>query len=428
MLRRGAVPVRRRDVLPVRVHLGRQGFRARARLAPGLSEEAGVDLDDAAGRGGEGRASARSRRRLRSDPPGERPAPGRGDAHPEGHVGVRRLRERPADAPLPMDALDRERRRRRARGAGHDAFPRRRARPRVHGRRRRPALRGAGRGGRGPRAAGDDRRVLAPRGRYLRRRDEAGLMRLLRFRYGDRIATGAIERGSDDVRVLKGTFFEDPLPTGEIVPLDDVHLLAPVLPSKLVCLARNYAEHAAEWGLDVPEEPILFLKPSTAVIGPNDPIQLLPISRRVDYEGELAVVIGRIARDVRAEDASKYILGYSCANDVTLRDLQKKDDQWARAKGFDGSCPLGPWIETDLDPTDVMLRTRMNGEVRQQASTTQMIFGVATIVEYITAFMTLLPGDVILTGTPEGVGPLANGDVVEVEVEGVGVLRNEARS
>jgi len=253
-------------------------------------------------------------------------------------------------------------------------------------------------------------------------------MRLLRFRYGDRIATGAIERGSDDVRVLKGTFFEDPLPTGEIVPLDDVHLLAPVLPSKLVCLARNYAEHAAEWGLDVPEEPILFLKPSTAVIGPNDPIQLLPISRRVDYEGELAVVIGRIARDVRAEDASKYILGYSCANDVTLRDLQKKDDQWARAKGFDGSCPLGPWIETDLDPTDVMLRTRMNGEVRQQASTTQMIFGVATIVEYITAFMTLLPGDVILTGTPEGVGPLANGDVVEVEVEGVGVLRNEARS
>jgi 2-keto-4-pentenoate hydratase/2-oxohepta-3-ene-1,7-dioic acid hydratase in catechol pathway len=252
-------------------------------------------------------------------------------------------------------------------------------------------------------------------------------MRLLRFRYGDRIATGAVEPGSDEVRVLKGTFFEDPLPTGEVVPLDDVHLLAPVLPSKLVCLARNYAAHAAEWGLDVPEEPMLFLKPSTAVIGPGDPIQLLPISRRVDYEGELAVVIARIARDVRAEDAAKYILGYACANDVTLRDLQKKDDQWARAKGFDGSCPLGPWIETELDPTDVTLRTRLNGEVRQEASTAQMIFGVATLIEYVTAFMTLLPGDAILTGTPEGVGALADGDVVEVEVEGVGVLRNGVR-
>lgn len=252
-------------------------------------------------------------------------------------------------------------------------------------------------------------------------------MRLLRFRYGERIATGAVERGSDEVSVLKGTFFADPLPTGEAVPLDDVHILAPVLPSKLVCVGRNYAAHAAEWGLDVPEEPLLFLKPSTAVIGPGDPIRLLPMSRRVDYEGELAVVIGRIARDVRAEDAGKYVLGYTCANDVTLRDLQKKDDQWARAKGFDGSCPLGPWIETDLDPTDVVVRTRLNGEVRQQASTTDMVFGVATLIEYITTFMTLLPGDAILTGTPEGVGRLADGDVVEVEVEGVGVLRNGIR-
>jgi 2-keto-4-pentenoate hydratase/2-oxohepta-3-ene-1,7-dioic acid hydratase in catechol pathway len=252
-------------------------------------------------------------------------------------------------------------------------------------------------------------------------------MRLLRFRYGDRIATGAVEHGSDEVRVLKGTFFEDPLPTGEVVPLDDVHLLAPVLPSKLVCVGKNYAAHAAEFGMEVPEEPLLFLKPSTAVIGPGDPIQLLPISRRVDYEGELAVVIGRLARDVRAEDAGKYILGYTCANDVTLRDLQKTDDQWARAKGFDGSCPLGPWIETDLDPTDVPLRTRVNGEIRQQATTADMVFGVATLVEHVTTFMTLLPGVAILTGTPEGVGKLADGDVVEVEVEGVGVLRNGVR-
>ncbi len=253
-------------------------------------------------------------------------------------------------------------------------------------------------------------------------------MRLLRFRYGDRIATGAVDAGSDEVRVLKGTFFEDPLPTGEVVPVDDVHLLAPILPSKLVCVGKNYAAHAAEFGMDVPEEPLLFLKPSTAVIGPNDPIRLLPVSERVDYEGELAVVIGRLARDVRAEDAFQVILGYTCANDVTLRDLQKTDDQWARAKGFDGSCPLGPWIETELDPNDVTVRTRLNGDVRQQASTSELVFGVATLIEYVTAFMTLLPGDALLTGTPEGVGKLEGGDVVEVEVEGVGVLRNEVRA
>jgi 2-keto-4-pentenoate hydratase/2-oxohepta-3-ene-1,7-dioic acid hydratase in catechol pathway len=249
-------------------------------------------------------------------------------------------------------------------------------------------------------------------------------MRLVRFRFGDRIATGASEFGSDTIRVLKGTFFEDPLPTGEEVPLDDVRLLAPVLPSKLVCVGKNYAAHAAEFGMEVPEEPLLFLKPSTAVIGPHDPIRLLPISRRVDYEGELAVVIGRIARGVKTEDAAKYILGYTCANDVTLRDLQKTDDQWARAKGFDGSCPLGPWIETDLDPTDVRVETRLNGEIRQAAQTSDMVFGVATLVEFITSFMTLLPGDVILTGTPEGVGKLAQGDVVEIEVDGVGTLSN----
>jgi 2-keto-4-pentenoate hydratase/2-oxohepta-3-ene-1,7-dioic acid hydratase in catechol pathway len=249
-------------------------------------------------------------------------------------------------------------------------------------------------------------------------------MRLLRFRFGDRIATGASEFGSDTIRVLKGTFFEDPLPTGEEVPLDDVRLLAPVLPSKLVCVGKNYAAHAAEFGMEVPEEPLLFLKPSTAVIGPHDPIRLLPISKRVDYEGELAVVIGRIARGVKTEDAGKFILGYTCANDVTLRDLQKTDDQWARAKGFDGSCPLGPWIETDLDPTDVRVETRLNGEIRQAGQTSDMVFGVATLVEYITTFMTLLPGDVILTGTPEGVGPLAQGDVVEIEVDGVGTLSN----
>jgi 2-keto-4-pentenoate hydratase/2-oxohepta-3-ene-1,7-dioic acid hydratase in catechol pathway len=249
-------------------------------------------------------------------------------------------------------------------------------------------------------------------------------MRLVRFRFGDRIATGVVE--GDAVRALAGTFFENPVPSGEEIPLDDVRLLAPILPSKVVCLGKNYAAHAAEFGGEVPEEPLVFLKPSTSVSGPGDAIPLLPISQRVDYEGELAVVIGRIARNVRAEETFRYILGYTCGNDVTLRDLQKKDDQWARAKGFDGSCPLGPWVETELDPIDVHLETRVNGEVRQSASTSDMVFGVATIIEFVTEFMTLLPGDAIMTGTPEGVGKLEPGDKVEVEVDGIGVLMNTA--
>jgi 2-keto-4-pentenoate hydratase/2-oxohepta-3-ene-1,7-dioic acid hydratase in catechol pathway len=249
-------------------------------------------------------------------------------------------------------------------------------------------------------------------------------MRLVRFRFGDRIATGVVE--GDAVRALAGTFFENPLPSGDEIPLDDVRLLAPILPSKVVCVGKNYAAHASEFGGEVPEEPLIFLKPSTSVSGPGDPIPLLPISHRVDYEGELAVVIGRIARNVRSEEAFRYILGYTCGNDVTLRDLQKKDDQWARAKGFDGSCPLGPWIQTELDPNDVHLETRVNGEVRQSATTSDMVFGVATIIEFVTEFMTLLPGDVIMTGTPEGVGKLEPGDKVEVEIDGIGVLTNTA--
>jgi 2-keto-4-pentenoate hydratase/2-oxohepta-3-ene-1,7-dioic acid hydratase in catechol pathway len=249
-------------------------------------------------------------------------------------------------------------------------------------------------------------------------------MRLVRFRYGGRIATGAVDEESETIRVLAGTFFEQPVPTGEEVPLDDVRLLAPILPSKAVCVGKNYAAHAAEFDSDVPEEPLLFLKPSTSVIGPGDTIPLPSISRRVDYEGELAVIIGRLARSVRAEEAFRYILGYTCANDVTLRDLQKKDGQWARAKGFDGSCPLGPWIQTELDPNDARVETRVNGDTRQSATTAELVFGVATVIEYITEVMTLLPGDVVLTGTPEGVGKLEPGDRVEVEVEGVGVLVN----
>jgi len=248
-------------------------------------------------------------------------------------------------------------------------------------------------------------------------------VRLVRFKHGDRIATGTLE--GEFVRPLQGTFFENPLPTGEEVPLSAVKLLAPVLPSKVVCIGRNYVEHAQEMGDDVPEEPIIFLKPSTAVIGPGDPIPYPRISEQVDHEGELGLVIARLARRVKAEEAGNYILGFTCGNDVTARDLQRKDGQWTRGKGFDGFCPVGPWIETTIDPSDLALECRVNGEIRQSARTSQLTFGPNVLVEFITQVMTLLPGDVILTGTPAGVGPMKPGDRVEVEVEGIGVLENE---
>ncbi|MBA3551985.1 MAG: fumarylacetoacetate hydrolase family protein [Actinobacteria bacterium] len=248
-------------------------------------------------------------------------------------------------------------------------------------------------------------------------------MRLLRFRQGDRIAVGTAD--GDRLRPLRGTFFENPLPTGEDVPLDKVRLLAPVLPSKVVAVGKNYMEHAVEMGGEVPEEPLIFLKPSTTVIGPGDGIPYPSVSRRVDHEGELAIVIGRVARRVRAEDAGRVILGYTCANDVTARDLQRKDGQFTRGKGFDGFCPLGPWIETELDPADVSVECRVNGETRQAARTSQLAFGPGVLIEFVSRVMTLLPGDVILTGTPAGVGPLSIGDLVEVEIEGIGTLANE---
>jgi 2-keto-4-pentenoate hydratase/2-oxohepta-3-ene-1,7-dioic acid hydratase in catechol pathway len=248
-------------------------------------------------------------------------------------------------------------------------------------------------------------------------------MRLVRFRFGDRIGTGVLDGGT--VQPLRGTFFEQPIPTGEEIPADDVRLLAPVLPSKVVAVGKNYAEHAKEMGGEVPDEPLTFLKPSTSVIGPGDPITYLPISQRLDFEGELAVVVGRPAHRLNPEDAARTILGYTCANDATLRDLQAKDGQWTRAKGFDTSCPLGPWIETDLDPVDLELTTRLNGEVRQHAKTSDLTYGPAGLIAFISQFMTLLPGDVVLTGTPAGVGPMQPGDRVEVEIEGIGTLSNQ---
>jgi len=213
--------------------------------------------------------------------------------------------------------------------------------------------------------------------------------------------------------------------TGVRYPLADVRLLAPVLPSKVVAIGRNYADHAAELGNEVPDDPIIFLKPSTAVVGPRDPIVYpTQLSERVDFEGELAVVIGRLCRQVPPERVGEVIFGYTCANDVTARDLQAKDGQWARAKGFDTFCPLGPWIETDIDPADLELTTIVNGEIRQNSRTSLLLHNVTALISYVTAVMTLLPGDVLLTGTPAGVGSVKEGDEVSVTIEGIGTLTN----
>lgn len=201
-------------------------------------------------------------------------------------------------------------------------------------------------------------------------------------------------------------------------------ILVPVLPSKIVCVGRNYADHAKELGNDAPSEPMLFLKPPSALLAPSGTIVLPGASQRVDFEGELALVIGSLASQVKGADWRQYVRGFACANDVTARDLQKKDGQFTRAKGFDTFCPIGPCIEDDLDIDDVRLITRVNGEVRQDGRTSQMIFPPSLLLEFITSIMTLIPGDVILTGTPAGVGSLSAGDTVEVEVEGIGVLRN----
>ena len=247
-------------------------------------------------------------------------------------------------------------------------------------------------------------------------------MRLVRFRAGDRIATGVLE--GEIVRPLRGTFFEEPLPTGEELPLDSVRLLAPVIPSKLVCIARNYPEHAKEMGNPVPQVPVLFFKPATSVIGPGDPIPLPPGAGRVDHEAELAAVIGRLCRRADEDQAMSAVLGFTCANDVTSRDWQKSDVQWARAKGSDGFGPIGPWIETELDPSDLEITSAVNGELRQKARTSEMTLSPAALIAHISQTITLLPGDVVLTGTPPGVSPLAAGDTVEIGIEGIGVLEN----
>ena len=210
--------------------------------------------------------------------------------------------------------------------------------------------------------------------------------------------------------------------------LDEVKLLAPVVPSKVVCVGRNYREHAAELGNKMPEEPLLFLKAPSSVIAAGDSIELPSASQQVEHEGELGVVIGRLTRKLSTDDDPlDYVLGYTCVNDVTARDLQRKDVQFTRGKSFDTFCPVGPWIETEIDPSSVGVETRLNGEVKQKGNTADMAFPVAFLIRYISDIMTLYPGDLIATGTPAGVSRMRPGDTVEVEVNGIGILRNEVR-
>jgi 2-keto-4-pentenoate hydratase/2-oxohepta-3-ene-1,7-dioic acid hydratase in catechol pathway len=248
-------------------------------------------------------------------------------------------------------------------------------------------------------------------------------MKIVRIKSGDDIVYGVAD--SEGVLVYNGSPFVAWEPTEIVVPWPSVTLLSPVIPTKVMCVGKNYEDHAAEFDGEVPDEPLIFMKPATSVIGNNAKVVLPPQSGEVHHEAELALVISKPARNVKAEDASQYIFGYTAGNDVTARDLQRKDGQWTRAKGFDTFCPLGPAIETELDPLErLAVICKVNGEVRQAGFTSDMVFGVAEIFEYITAFTTLLPGDVIMTGTPSGVGKVEPGDVMEVEVDGIGTLTN----
>lgn len=248
-------------------------------------------------------------------------------------------------------------------------------------------------------------------------------MRFVRFSVGER----APQYGwmfQDKIGALEGDLFGEYRRLEAGMPLERVRLYAPVIPSKIIAVGRNYAEHAKEQNVEVPEMPLIFLKPPSSIIGPGDKIVLPPQSQRVEHEGELAVVIGKAGRWIAAEKALEHVFGYTCANDVTARDLQRRDGQWTRGKGFDTFCPLGPWIETELDPADALVACRVNGEMRQMASTREMVFTIPQLIAFISSVMTLQPGDVILTGTPAGISPLEDGDSVEVSVEGIGELRN----
>ncbi|MGB3303456.1 MAG: fumarylacetoacetate hydrolase family protein [Gordonia sp. (in: high G+C Gram-positive bacteria)] len=251
-------------------------------------------------------------------------------------------------------------------------------------------------------------------------------MKLGRIASPDGVAFVAIEgaEGSETAREIAEHPFGDPTFTGRSWPLSDTRLLAPILATKIIAIGKNYAAHAAEMGSEAPADPVIFMKPNTSIVGPEAPIVRPRGATRVDYEGELAIVIGRPGKDIPAAKAKDFILGYTVANDVTERDQQKYDGQWTRGKGYDTFCPLGPWIVTDLNPEDVAISTQLDGETKQASRTSLMLHSVGEIVEWVSRVMTLLPGDVILTGTPEGIGPMTAGQRVSVTVEGIGTLSN----
>lgn len=248
-------------------------------------------------------------------------------------------------------------------------------------------------------------------------------MRIVRYQLGSEAPRfGWVQ--DNLVGELEGSPFGEYRRLDVVYQLGEVRLLAPVIPSKIICVGRNYVAHAKEHNAEVPEVPLLFLKPPSSIINPNDKIILPPQSRQVEHEAELAVVIGKRGRWIALEETNEYILGYTIANDVTARDLQRSDGQWTRAKGFDTFCPFGPWIQTDFDPADALITCHVNGEMRQMASTRDMVFSVRQLIAYASSVMTLEPGDLLLTGTPAGVSPLKSGDVVEVSIEGLGKLAN----
>jgi 2-keto-4-pentenoate hydratase/2-oxohepta-3-ene-1,7-dioic acid hydratase in catechol pathway len=255
-------------------------------------------------------------------------------------------------------------------------------------------------------------------------------VRIARFSTaGGDVSFGVVEGPGEDpadlvVTAMQGHPFAPFALVGEPQPLTSVRLLAPVLPSKVVCIGKNYADHVSEMGGEAPADPVVFLKPSTSVIGPGDPVVLPRNSERVDHEAELGIVVGRLCREVPRARALDVVLGYTCGNDVTARDHQAADGQWTRGKSHDTFCPIGPWIETDMDGSDVVVQARVDGELRQDSRTSLLLHDIPAVIEWVTAFMTLLPGDVILTGTPAGVGPLTAGQSVSVTVGGVGTLTN----
>jgi 2-keto-4-pentenoate hydratase/2-oxohepta-3-ene-1,7-dioic acid hydratase in catechol pathway len=236
--------------------------------------------------------------------------------------------------------------------------------------------------------------------------------------------TGYAEVSGELLLPIKGDIYGDFTASGDTIPLADVKLLPPVQPGKLVCVGLNYRLHAEESGAAIPDEPMLFMCSNAAIIADGETIVLDDPKARIDYEAEIAIIIGRKARNVTAADAASHVLGYTICNDVSNRDLQKKDGQFTRAKSYDTYKPLGPWIETELDPNTASIQLRQNGEVRQNSSTSDMIFSIEEIIAFVSGVMTLFPGDVIITGTPEGVGPMNAGDDIEIEIEGIGTLRN----